>query len=64
MARVGGDPRSLRSGQNVPPFADAANTVAAIEFLILTAARSGGVRKARWDGVDFETATWTFLPAG
>ena len=34
-------------------------TVAAIEFLILTASRSGEVRKARWDEVDFETATWT-----
>ena len=37
-------------------------TVAAIEFLILTAARSGEVRKARWDEVDFGTATWT-VPA-
>ena len=37
-------------------------TVAAIEFLILTAARSGEVRKARWVEVDFGTATWT-VPA-
>ncbi len=37
-------------------------TVAAIEFLILTAARSGEVRKARWDEVDSGTATWT-VPA-
>ena len=37
-------------------------TVAAIEFLILTAARSGEVRNARWDEVDFDTATWT-VPA-
>ena len=37
-------------------------TVAAIEFLILTASRSGEVRKARWDEVDLETATWT-VPA-
>ena len=37
-------------------------TVAAIEFVILTASRSGEVRKARWDEVDFETATWT-VPA-
>ena len=37
-------------------------TVAAIEFLILTAVRSGEVRKARWNEVDFETATWT-VPA-
>ncbi len=34
-------------------------TVAAIEFLIPTASRSGEVRKARWDEVDLETATWT-----
>ena len=37
-------------------------TVAAIEFLILTASRSGEVRKARWDEVDLEAATWT-VPA-
>lgn len=37
-------------------------TVAAIEFVILTAARSGEVRKARWDELDLETATWT-VPA-
>ena len=37
-------------------------TVAALEYLILTAARSGEVRKARWDEVDLETATWT-VPA-
>lgn len=32
-------------------------TVAAIEFLILTAARSGEARKACWDEVDLGTAT-------
>ena len=37
-------------------------TVAALEYLILTAARSGEVRRARWDEVDLETATWT-VPA-
>ncbi len=38
-------------------------TVAALEFLILTASRSGEVRKARWEEVDLDTATWT-VPAG
>jgi len=33
-----------------------------LEFLILTAARSGEVRAMTWDEVDFETATWT-VPA-
>ncbi|MDE0620572.1 MAG: site-specific integrase [Bryobacterales bacterium] len=37
-------------------------TVAALEYLILTAARSGEVREARWDEVDLGTATWT-VPA-
>jgi integrase len=31
----------------------------ALEFLILTAARSGEVLRAVWDEIDFETATWT-----
>ena len=30
-----------------------------LEYLILTASRSGEVRKARWDEVDLEGATWT-----
>lgn len=34
----------------------------AFEFLILTAARTGEVRGARWDEIDTSTATWT-LPA-
>ena len=38
-------------------------TVAALEYLVLTASRSGEVRKARWDEVDIGTATWT-VPAG
>ena len=33
-------------------------TVAALGYLILTASRSGEVRKARWDEVDLETAMW------
>ena len=37
-------------------------TVAALEYLILTASRSGEVRKARWEEVDLDTATWT-VPA-
>ncbi|MCY3678735.1 MAG: tyrosine-type recombinase/integrase [Gemmatimonadetes bacterium] len=31
----------------------------ALEFLALTACRSGEVREARWEEVDLETATWT-----
>lgn len=34
----------------------------ALRFLILTAARSGEVRGARWDEIDWTDATWT-LPA-
>ena len=34
----------------------------ALEFLILTAARSGEVRKATWDEIDLGGAVWT-LPA-
>jgi integrase len=34
----------------------------ALEFTILTAARSGETRGATWDEVDFETRTWT-IPA-
>ena len=36
---------------------------AALEFAILTAARSGEVRGATWDELDFEARTWT-IPAG
>ena len=35
------------------------STKLALEFLVLTAARSGEVRGARWEEVDFEAATWT-----
>lgn len=34
----------------------------ALEFLILTAARSGEVRLARWSEIDFDEGTWT-IPA-
>ena len=34
----------------------------ALEFLVLTAARSGEVRKATWNEIDLEGATWT-VPA-
>ena len=37
-------------------------TIAALEFLILTAARSGEVRGAMWSEFDLKTAIWT-LPA-
>ena len=37
-------------------------TKAAFEFLVLTAARSGEVRGARWDEIDMGAATWT-VPA-
>ena len=39
-----------------------ATTKLAIEFLILTAARSGEVRLAEWDEIDPDAATWT-VPA-
>lgn len=43
--------------------ADSAETVKlALEFLILTAARSGEVRGARWDEIDLEAKLWT-IPA-
>lgn len=34
-------------------------TKLALEFLVLTAGRSGEVRLARWDEIDFDGATWT-----
>ena len=37
-------------------------TVLAFDFLVLTAARSGEIRGARWDEVDFDAAIWT-IPA-
>ena len=38
-------------------------TKLAIEFLTLTAARSGEVRGARWNEIDMDAAVWT-IPAG
>ncbi|MCY3624094.1 MAG: tyrosine-type recombinase/integrase [Gammaproteobacteria bacterium] len=35
------------------------STIAAFEFLVLTACRSGEVRNARWDDVDMEGRVWT-----
>ena len=35
------------------------STRLAFEFLVLTAARSGEVRSATWDEIDFDSATWT-----
>ena len=39
-----------------------ASSKLALEFLVLTAARSAEVRKATWDEIDVESATWT-VPA-
>ena len=52
------------SGALVAVRASEASTVTklAFEFLVLTAARSGEVRGARWTEIDFEAATWT-IPA-
>ena len=52
----------------VPKFLAALRTrngvaAQALEFLILTAARTGEVTGARWSEIDFKTATWT-VPAG
>ena len=38
-------------------------TVLALEFLVLTAVRSGEVRKARWDHIDVDAAVWTISAA-
>ena len=34
-------------------------SAACFQFLVLTAARSGEARAARWDEIDFDSATWT-----
>ena len=39
-----------------------AGTKLAFEFLVLTAARSGEVRGARWDEIDTEAHVWTIPP--
>ncbi|MFZ1148735.1 MAG: site-specific integrase, partial [Xanthobacteraceae bacterium] len=51
----------------VPAFmvalrADTSVAARALEFLILTAARTGEVRAATWDEIDLDSATWT-IPA-
>ena len=38
------------------------DTIRAFEFLVLTAARSGEVRGAKWGEIDWQAATWT-IPA-
>ena len=35
----------------------------ALEFVLLTAARSSEALEATWDEIDFETRTWTIPPA-
>lgn len=49
--------------QGMPQFMSALNrrkgtTARALEYLILTAARSGSVRQARWPEIDFEALEW------
>ena len=57
------------------PYAEVASAIEAVEastsypstklafrFLVLTAARSGEVRGATWDEVDFDRAVWTIPP--
>lgn len=44
------------------PNGDAAVGLLALKFLILTAARSGEVRKARWRDIDLDAAEWRVPP--
>ncbi len=49
--------------QRLGPFMDAlktreGNSARALEFLILTAVRSGSVRQARWSEIDFQALEW------
>ena len=66
---------TMRKHQRALPFAEVGaaldkvktsgafkSTVLALEFLVLTATRSGEARLATWDEVDFDSATWT-VPA-
>ncbi len=55
-AEVGEAVRKVRDSQAGPA------TKLAFEFLVLTAARSGEVRGAKWDEIDLEARTWT-VPA-
>ena len=61
-------PRLSRGHHQAMPFADVPAFVGrlrarALEFAILTAARSGEARGARWEEIDFQTKIWT-VPAG
>jgi integrase len=54
--------------QDAPAFMKALHEregfgVRALEFVILTAVRSGEVRGTRWDEIDLDSAVWT-IPAG
>ena len=46
----------------IPKVKASRSSKLALEFLILSAARSAEVRKATWDEIDLDGATWT-LPA-
>lgn len=53
-------------GAAVAAVQDSAATAAvklALEFLTLTACRSGEVRGCRWDEIDLDAATWTVPPS-
>ncbi len=52
-------PEAIEAMREVPA---AISTKLAMEFLILTAARSGEIRKARWDEIDWASHTWTLPP--
>ena len=51
------DLRTYRDPRNQPGLA-----LQALEFVVLTAARSGEVRGAKWSEIDLDSATWT-VPA-
>ena len=66
-------PRLTRGHHKAMPFADVPAFVGrlramegvaprALEFTILTAARSGEALGARWEEIDFQTRTWTVPP--
>ena len=67
--------RSVRQHFRALPYSEVASAIAKVrlsgaglttklclEFLVLTAARPGEARHARWSDIDFEAATWT-IPA-
>lgn len=55
-----GDLPGFMAGLTAGPFAIGRR---ALQFLILTAARSGEVRKAKWGEIDLEAAEWRLPPA-